>query len=454
MIIKNVFQQKRYLLLLTLFFNVSLSLFSQFQHFAESYSLLSTVAGKGESDDRSEVGWLAEFENGRAVDAELTRPHFAMADSSGNIYIADKDAHAIRKVTKTGIITTVAGTNIAGDSEGGLGTVNQLNSPNGIWVKDDGVIYILDLGNDKIKRLGTDGILETIVDDENGISSGLGLWVTPSEDTIFYSSATQIKIWTKSSGIGIYSTGYSGLANITMDKNGYLVVTDKSANLVYRVSKDGNTNEIIAGNGSSIGGGDGFLATETGLEGVRGIWFLENNSCFVATHQGSQIWYVDTGGRIHLFLDGKNGDRYHSGDGENFRTPGYKISEPRSVSVDYEGNILIVENDFGYVRKIENDYFYDYTSKIENVNSVKDIVVYPNPADTKMIVNFQLDKPGLVLLELLNHLGESLLSIEEDVFNGGIQSVGVNVSKLVAGVYYCKVSSCDSESVHKVLICR
>lgn len=454
MIIKISSQSKRCFLSLTLLLIVPLTLFCQFQHFAESYNLLSTVAGTGESDDRSEIGWLADFENGSALDAELTRPHFAMADSSGNIYIADKDAHAIRKVSTTGIITTIAGTNIAGDSDNGLGIENQLNSPNGIWVKDDGTVYILDLGNNKIKRLGTDGNLETIIDDENGISSGLGLWVTPSEDTIFYSSATQIKIWTKSSGIGTYSSGYSGLANITMDKNGYLIATDKSANLVYRISKDGNINEIIAGNGSRTGGGDGFLATETGLEGVRGIWFLEDNSYFVATHQGSQIWYVDAEGRIYIFLDGKNGDSYHSGDGENYRTPGYKISEPRSVSVDYEGNVLIVENDFGYVRRIENEYIYYYTSMIQSTNRIKDIVVYPNPANTKMTINYQLNKPGLVRLTLLNNLGEKLMSIEKEVLNDRIQSMSVNTSKFVPGVYYCKVSTSESESIQKTLIYR
>ena len=134
-------------LLLILFVIVPINLFCQFQFFAESYNLLSTVAGKGEKDIDGEVGWLPEFENGQATEAELTRPHIAMADTSGNIYIADKDAHGIRKVTPEGIIYTIAGTNMPGDGTNAFGTECQLNAPNGIWVKEDGTVYILDFGN-------------------------------------------------------------------------------------------------------------------------------------------------------------------------------------------------------------------------------------------------------------------------------------------------------------------
>ena len=42
----------------------------------------------------------------------------------------------------------------------------------------------------------------------------------------------------------------------------------------------------------------------------------------------------------------------HSGDGDYFHSPGFKVSEVRSVSADRRGNILITENDFGYVRMI------------------------------------------------------------------------------------------------------
>lgn len=442
----------KYLLLTLVFSIMPINMFSQFQNFADSYGLLTTVAGKGELDNTGEIGWLPEYENGDAVDAELTRPHFAMADSNGNIYIADKDAHGIRKVTADGKIYTIAGTNVAGYNGDGLGIESQLSSPNGIWVKADGTVYILDLGNDKIRRLDTAGKLETIADDTNGISLGRGLWVTLSEDSIFYSSSSQIKMWTKDSGIVTYSSGYSGLGNLTMDKNGYLVATERSSNFVYRISKDGKTKKIIAGNGSGSGGGTGYLATETGLNGVRGVWFLNDNSYFVATHEGSQIWYIDTGGKIYLFLDGKNGDEYHSGDGENYRTPGYKISEPRSVSVDYDGNVLITENDKGFIRKIENDYIYYYTGLINRINVIREIMAYPNPAKSEISIQYQLNKPGQVTMALFNNLGQKLITILNKYQNEGIQTIKINAHNLPDGVYYYHLITNNTNYAKKLLI--
>ena len=54
---------------------------------------------------------------------------------------------------------------------------------------------------------------------------------------------------------------------------------------------------------------------------------------------------------IHLFLDGD--DDAHSGDGEPYNTPGLKISEARAISVDPKGNVIVTENDCGYIRVVE-----------------------------------------------------------------------------------------------------
>lgn len=431
---------------------ISFNIHAQFDQFSESYSTLSTIAGKGEMDDRSQSGWLVEYENGSALDAELTRPHFAMADSAGNIYIADKDAHGIRKVTPEGIISTVAGTISAGDNGDGVGTESQLSSPNGIWVKADGTVYILDLGNNKIRRLNTNGMLETVVDDPNGIAIGRGLWVTPNEDSIFYASSSTVKLWTTLGGIENYSTGYASLGNICMDKNGYLIATDRGGHTVYRIAKDGTSKEVIAGNGGTSGGGHGQLATETGLAEVRGVWFLDDNSYFLATHEGSQVWYVDNNGRIYLFLDGRNGDEYHSGDGENYQTPGFKISEARSVTVDYEGNVLITENDLGFVRKIQNDYVYYYTSTIESIRNQQQIALaYPNPVTDYLYFNSNYANDNLKSFKLYNQVGAVILSRELASTQNNM--LKIDCRNIENGVYYYELSDIDNKKqVGTVLI--
>lgn len=326
----------------------------EFESLVASYNLLSTFAGKGEFRDSGRNAWEPRFEGGPAVAAELSRPHFAMADDAGMIYIADKEAHAIRKITLDGKIFTVAGTNVAGDDgdEPGKGTERRLSSPNGLWVRGDGTLYILDLDNGKVRRLDASGVMTTLITVEGGIPIGRGLWVSADETLVYFSSGTEVKKWTPSSGVNPYAVDFVELGNLVVDSGGALVVTDRGAHRVYRIQSDGQA-VPIAGNGQAGGGGDGALALETGLQGVRGVWFVpDGRGYFLATHEGNQVWYVDSLGIIHLFLDGGDGHT-HSGDGEFFHSPGYKVSEVRAVTLDRAGNLIVTENDYGFVRRVE-----------------------------------------------------------------------------------------------------
>jgi sugar lactone lactonase YvrE len=413
--------------------------FSQFEEFTAKYNILSTIAGKGEMDANGINEWLAEYEGGLAINAELSRPHFAMADSLGNIYIADKESHAIRKISPNGIITTVAGKNSAGYNGDGRAIETQLSSPNGIWVKGDGTFFILDLGNNKIRKVDNEGNLTTIVDDPSGISLGRGLWVCENEDLIYYVSGSRIKRWTEENGIVEYASGFSSPGHIIVDPMGFLVVTDRGANRVYRIIDD-TTRVVIAGNGNTSGGGNGFPATETGLDGVRGIWFMEDQSFLLATHEGSQIWYVDPFGIINLLLDGMDGDEYHSGDGEHFQTPGYKISEARGVSVDYEGNILITENDLGFIRKIARRNTTS-TSDKEFIHPIIDLYSYPNPFNTTVTIKYTIPSSN-VEIEIYNTIGQRincLLKENQTIGDYEIKWDGkTNLGTMSnSGIYFC-----------------
>ena len=430
--------------------------YSQFEEFAAKYDILTTIAGKGELDNGMS-GWLDEYEGGLATQAELSRPHFAMADSSGNIYIADKESHAIRKVTTDGIITTVAGTNTAGDNGDGLATETQLSSPNGIWVKPDGTFFILDLGNNKIRKVDKNGYLTTIVDDPSGIAIGRGLWVSQNEEEIYYVSGTRIKKWVKGEGIVTYVSGFRQPGNIIVDPSGYLVVTDRGADLVYRIIHD-TTKVVIAGNGLATGGGNGFQATETGLDGVRGIWFMEDGSYLLATHEGSQIWYVDPSGIINLLLDGKDGDEYHSGDGEPFQSPGYKISEARSVSMDYNGNILITENDFGFIRKIAKKHTTSINMSERRPEKI-DLQVYPNPFNPQTEIQYDIQHSTHVSIKIYNVLGSPIRTLVDKVEMAGYHVVtwdgkDDNQHVVASGIYFCLMRAGSLIDTEKLLFVR
>ncbi len=314
-----------------------------------SYGIIETIAGTANIEGKGDNGWQAGFEGQPATAAELSRPHIAVGDAAGNVFIADKDGHAIRRIDTAGNIMTVAGTGQAGsDGDGpGVATQMRLSSPNGLWVGSS-AFYILDLGNDTVRRV-REGSMETLFA-IGGASTGRGLWVADDESLAYVAAGSLLKKWTPSGGVQVLASGFASLGNIHVEASGTLLVADRGAHRVFRVSASGEKT-VIAGNGGRTGGGDGQSALTTGLDEVRGVWAHPDGGFFVATHKGGQVWFVDGAGNIHLFVDGDANDS-HAGDGLTFDDPLVRISEPRAVTMDPMGNVLITEHDGGYIRRV------------------------------------------------------------------------------------------------------
>jgi hypothetical protein len=326
-----------------------------FTNLVYSYGLLETVAGNGAGQTDGVSFWQDSYEGGPGPWAALSRPHFAMADRAGNIYIADKNSHSVLRVSPEGTIQTHAGTHVGGfDGEGPAVATNlQLNLPNGLWVRGDGTVYVLDTENGRVRRVGTNGMMRTLfaaTSNGSSLAGGRGLWVRDNETLAYFCAGTRLRRWTPSDGVTTLASGFVELGTLIVEPGGNIVVCDRGTNLVYRVTPQG-TRSVIAGNGSMDGGGDGYPALETGLWGVRSVWPVPTGGYLLLTHDGCQLWYLDTAGIVHLILNGARG-RTHWGDGSFFYTPEAKISEGRSVTMDYEGNILVCESDWGYVRRV------------------------------------------------------------------------------------------------------
>jgi hypothetical protein len=323
------------------------------------YGVMKNVAGLGATDNSPTNEWMPAFEGGPAASAELSRPHMAMADAAGNVYIADKEAHAIRKVTPAGTITTYAGTGAMGaaDDTPGPATQRALSNPNGLFVRPDGTLYILDLDHARIRKVATNGTMTTLFSVVGNIAIGRGLWVDGADgaETVYFSSGNIVKRWTAGGGVTSWSTGYVNLGNIAMEPSGSLLVSDRAGNRVYRVASDG-TKVAVAGNGLPGAGVDGAAATMMPLEGVRAVFPAhpdDGGGFFAGTHEGCQLWFIDSTGVAHLFLDGAKDA--HAGVGEEFDTPGKKVSELRSVTLDGAGNVIVVDDDRGFVRLIDRN---------------------------------------------------------------------------------------------------
>jgi len=117
--------------------------------------IITTVAGTG-------IAGLTG-NGGQATAAELYNPQGVLFDAAGNLYIADSDNNVIRKVSTSGIITTIAGTGTAGYSGNGGQAINaEFTTPRCLAFDAVGNMYVADAFNYVIRKISTSGIITTI----------------------------------------------------------------------------------------------------------------------------------------------------------------------------------------------------------------------------------------------------------------------------------------------------
>lgn len=188
--------------------------------------IISTIVGNGTA------GFSGD--GGNATLATLTNPYGITIDATGNLYIADTYNSRIRKITPSGTITTIAGTNSVGFSgDGGLGVNASLNLPQEVAVDLSGNIYIADSQNHRIRKINTSGVISTIAG--NGVNgfSGDG------------SPATSAQLDTP--------------VGVSIDGSGNIYIADLVNQRIRKINSLGIIS-TIAGNGTIGNSGDGGAA--------------------------------------------------------------------------------------------------------------------------------------------------------------------------------------------------
>jgi ELWxxDGT repeat protein len=96
------------------------------------------------------------------IGATFNNPNSVTADSAGNFYVADTANHIIRKISSTGLVTTLAGSPGVSGSVDGIGTGARFNSPRGLGIDNNGNVYVADTGNHTIRRINSAGAVVTV----------------------------------------------------------------------------------------------------------------------------------------------------------------------------------------------------------------------------------------------------------------------------------------------------
>ena len=106
--------------------------------------VVTTLAGVAESSGSTD---------GAGADARFRQPYGVAVDGDGNLYVADADNHTIRKITPAGVVTTLAGTAESYGSADGRGPLARFSRPYGVAVDGDGNLYVADRNNHTIRKI-------------------------------------------------------------------------------------------------------------------------------------------------------------------------------------------------------------------------------------------------------------------------------------------------------------
>jgi sugar lactone lactonase YvrE len=276
---------------------------------------LTTIAGSGERAYRGD--------GGPAIDAALNMPHEIQFDSRGDLYIAERDNHVIRKVDRrTGRISTIAGTGVAGFSgDGGPAARAQLRQPHSLLFDRDGRLLICDIGNHRIRRVDlTSGVITTY--------AGTGD-AAPTPD-----------------GAPVAGTPLRGPRTLTRAPNGDLYLALREGNAIYRIDRATETLHLVAGTGEQGYSGDGGPALRSKLGGPKGLTYADGR-LYVADTENHVVRRIDlTSGTIATVLG--TGER---GDGPETSPLACRLSRPHGVLYD-RGALYVSDSEAHRIRLV------------------------------------------------------------------------------------------------------
>jgi trimeric autotransporter adhesin len=355
----------------------------------EKYHVTSTTSGVV-----STVAGLKDSTNTAdgidATKAQVLAPRSVALYKDGNFLIAA--ANKIHRVTaSTGIITTVAGTGVLGDSgDGGLATAATLSGPQGVCLDTNGNIFIADTANNKIRKVTVStGVITTVAgngdplfggDDGAATSAGLNKpedVAVDSSGNIFIADTANFRIRkvtastgtiTTIAGTGVISDGFTrtsfvatkyylaGPSGVTLDTSGNVFIAGGLLdNCVFKVTASTGKISVVAGDkpfftsgGNLLYNGDDILATLAGIYNPNKVALDASGNMLISAENRIRKVTASTG-----LITTVAGTGYSSNYGaDSTSATEVAIGNPTGVAFDSLGNFYYCDSLGGVVRKV------------------------------------------------------------------------------------------------------
>ena len=275
--------------------------------------------------------------NGTGTNALFSDPAAMVADTNGNMFVADSRNDAIRKITTNGVVTTFAGQLGVPGTANATGTNAQFNTPSGLAFDAGGNLLVSDTGNNTLRKITPAGAVSLFA----GVAGAGG----------FADGATGSALFTSPLGIAVAA-------------NGSVFVADSGNHCVREIS--GGTVTTFAGS-PQIWGSVDATGTNAQFDGPIGLAFDTDGNLFVSDANNDTLREITTNGVVTTYAGqaGVDGSTDGSLRSARFRSPAEMVFDPK-------GNLFVADSFNQTVREITPDGVVSTVSGVPGISGTND----------------------------------------------------------------------------------
>jgi sugar lactone lactonase YvrE len=319
-------------------------------------SMVTTLAGSG----------VAGYTNGTGTAAQFNYPYGIAVDASGSVYVADSNNSRIRKITPSGVVTTLAGSTYG--YANGTGTAARFSYPSGVAVDAAGTVYVADTYNNRIRKITPAGVVTTLAGSGTaGYADGTGTAAQfnypfsvaiDATGTVYVADTSNHRI-RKITPAGVVTTfagsaqGYTNGTGTAAQFNSPIGVAVDAAGTVYvadrinhRLRKITPAGVVTTFAGSGTAGYTNGTGTAAQFNYPYGIAVDVAGTVYVADRINHRIRKITPAGVVTT-LAGSGTVGYTNGDGT-----AAQFYSPYCVAVDAAGTVYVADSSNQRIRKI------------------------------------------------------------------------------------------------------
>ncbi len=268
--------------------------------------------------------------DGTGSTARFSYPSGIAIDSAGNLYVADSGNSTVRKVTSGGVVTTLAGSPGQPGSADGTGSAASFNGPRGVTVDVAGNVFVADSGNSTLRKVTSTGVVTTLAGSvgQSGSANGTG-----GAAQFFYPYGVAVD--------GAGNVYVADLDNECIRKvTSAGAVTTLAGIAIRQASMSGGAVISVTGSADGTGGAAQFFSpSSVAVDGAGNVYVADSGNCTIRKVTSSGVVTTLAGSA------GQSGNADGSGGGARFNSPG-------GVGVDSNGNVYVADSGNCTLRKV------------------------------------------------------------------------------------------------------